>query len=158
MNDEQLRELLHVMRDDPVPPDSLARVRQAVAARISERTGRRGLAMMWKLALPLALAGCLAALLLRPSIRHPPPAPVQPVATVEQPAPAPVPPKYAAVPSKRAHPAVTAARHLQPKTPPATEQAGASLIRIETPDPGVVILLLADGGSESSRRPAVREY
>jgi hypothetical protein len=128
-----------------------------VAARTSERAAQHGLGMMWRLALPLALAGCLAALLLRPSIRHTAPTPVQNVAAVAQATPVPVAPKYAAVPSKHAHPAVRATRHLQPKTAPAAEEAGASLIRIETPDPDVVILLLADGGSESARLPAVRE-
>jgi hypothetical protein len=158
MNDEELKELLHSMRNDPVPPDSLARVRQRVEAQISERGSRFGLGIIWKFAAPAALAACLIALLLRPSSRHTAPAPVQPVVTAGHPTPAPAPPRFVAAAShKHAHPVVKAARHLQPKAPPAVEAASASLIRIETPDPDVVILLLADDGPESHRPPAVHE-
>ena len=154
MNDDQIRELFHEMRDDPVPADSLARVRQAVTARASERRAGRGLGMIWKLAIPVALAGCIAAVLLRQSVRYPPaPASVQPIATVEEPAPAP--PTVSTVPPERSHATVRPTRHFQAK--PAPQEAGASVIRIETSDPGVVILLLADGGSGNSRGPVARE-
>jgi hypothetical protein len=158
MNDEQLRDLLREMRREPVPPDSLARVRQRVEARISERRARSGFESLWKLALPVALAACLAALLLRSPNRHTAPVPAQPEVAVRQPTPAPAPPRFvAAAPQRRAHPVVKAARHLQPKATPAVEAASASLIRIETTDPDVVILLLADDGPESPRPPAVHE-
>ena len=65
MNDDQIRGLLHEMRDDPIPADSLARVRQAVMARASTRGGRRGLGLTLKLAVPAAVAGCIVAVLLR---------------------------------------------------------------------------------------------
>jgi hypothetical protein len=54
---------------------------------------------------------------------------------------------------------VTVARHFEdkPVPAPAAQVAGASLIRIDTPDPGVVILLVADGGSGNSRKPLARE-
>jgi hypothetical protein len=84
MNDDQIRELLHEMRDDPVPADSLARVRQAVMARASARVGRRGLGVVWKVAVSAALAGCIAAVLLRPPARHSAPPPVQTAAAIEE--------------------------------------------------------------------------
>jgi hypothetical protein len=83
MNDDQIRELLHEMRDDPVPADSLARVRQTVMARASACAGRRGLGVVWKLAVPAALAGCIA-VLLRPPARHSAPLPVQTAAAIEE--------------------------------------------------------------------------
>jgi hypothetical protein len=153
MNDDQIRNLFHEMRDDPVPADSLARVRQAVMARASARGAGRGFGLIWKLAIPVALAGCIAAVLLRPSVRRVAPPAVQPVTLIDEPAPV-LPPQP---PGLHKHPRATvkAARHLQAK--PAPQEAGASVIRIETSDPGVVILLLADGGSGSSRRPIARE-
>jgi hypothetical protein len=152
MNDDQIRDLLRAMRDDPIPGNSLARVRQAVAARTPARDAGRAFGLIWKLAVPIALAGCIAALLLRPA-RHTAPAPVQPVAVVEEPAP--VLPQPAPVPQEHAHAVVRAARHLQTKPASAPQEAGASLIRIETSDPGVVILLLADGAAGDS---AARVY
>lgn len=160
MNEDQIRELLHTMRDDPVPADSLARVRQAVAARTSARDTGRGFGLIWKLAVPLTLAGCIAATLLRPA-RHTAPVPVQPVAVVEEAAP--VLPQPAPVPQERAPAAVKAARHLRTRPasalPSAPEEAGAGLIRIETPDPGVVILLVADGaiGDSAARVDAAEK-
>jgi hypothetical protein len=149
MNDDQIRELLHEMRDDPVPADSLGRVRQAVMARASARLGRRGLGLLWKLAVPAVLAGCIVAALLRPPARHNRPTPVQPAPAIEEQAPAP--PVAAAVQHKHARANARVARHFQQKPAPTTQADGASLIRIETPDPGVVILLLADGGSGNLR-------
>lgn len=156
MNDDQIRELLHEMRDDPVPADSLARVRQAVMARSSARGRRRGLGVAWKLAVPAALAGCIGAVLLRPPARHSAPPPVQTAAAIEEKAPAP--PVAAAVQHKansRAN--ARAARHFQQKPAPTAQADGASLIRIETPDPGVVILLLADSGSGNSQGALTRQ-
>lgn len=37
MNDNELRELFGEMRDDPVPSESLARVRMAVSGRLQAR-------------------------------------------------------------------------------------------------------------------------
>ena len=148
MNDEEIRELLHEMRDDPVPADSLARVRQAVMAQTSARGGRRGLGVVWKLAVPAALAGCIVAVLLRPPASHQGPAPVQPAAAIEEQAPSP--PVVAAVQHKHSQANARAEQHLRQKPARAAEADGASLIRIETPDPGVVILLLADSASGNS--------
>ena len=155
MNDDQIRELLHEMREDPVPADSLARVRQAVMARASTRVGRRGLGVVWKLAVPAALAGCIVAVLLRAPARHSAPPPVQTTVAIEEKAPAP--PVGAAVQRKansRAN--ARAALRFQQKPEPTAQADGASLIRIETPDPSVVILLLADSGSGNSQDALAR--
>ena len=152
MKDDQIRELLHEMRDDPVPADSLARVRHAVMARASARVGRRGFGVVWKLAVPAALAGCIVAVLLRPPARHSAPPPVQTAVAIEEKAPAP--PVAAAVQQKANS---RAARHFQQKPAPTAQADGASLIRIETPDPGVVILLLADSGSGNSQGALARQ-
>jgi hypothetical protein len=155
MNDDQIRELLHAMRDDPIPGDSLARVRQAVAARTSGRDGGRAFGTIWRLAVPVALAGCIAAILLRP-VRHTAQTLVRPVAAVEQPAPVlpqgrkMVLPQPAPEPHQLAHATVRPVQHFQQRPPSTPQEAGASLIRIETPDPDVVILLLADGAAGDS--------
>ena len=54
MTEREIQDLLREMRDEPVPADSLARVRVGV----ENRTVRR---RWWKLAAPLALAGCVVA-------------------------------------------------------------------------------------------------
>jgi hypothetical protein len=156
MKDDQIRELLHEMRDDPVPADSLARVRQAVMARTSARCGRQGLGVVWKLAVPAALAGCIVAVLLRPPARHSGPMPVQPAPAIEEQAPAP--PVATTVQHKaKSRANARAARHFQQKPAPTEQAGGASLIRIETPDPDVVILLLADSGSGNSQGALARQ-
>jgi hypothetical protein len=156
MTEDQIKNLLREMRDDPVPPDSLARVRQAVAARTSARAGWRGFGAIWKLAVPVALAGFIAAVMLQPSGKHiAAPAPIQPAVAVSPPAP--VLPEQAIAPPRHAAIPVRTARHAHPKPKPAPQAVGASLIRIETSDPGVVILLLADGGAGNSRRPLIRQ-
>jgi hypothetical protein len=155
MNDDQITKLLHSMRDDPIPGDSLARVRQGVAARTLGRDRGRTFGTIWRLAIPVALAGCIAAILLRP-VRPTAPTPVRPEAAVEQPALV-VPqgrkmvlPQPAPEPHQLAHATARPARHFQRRPPSAPQEAGASLIRIETPDPDVVILLLADGAAGDS--------
>jgi hypothetical protein len=146
MNDDQIRSLLRAMRDDPVPGESLARVRQALAARTSARDARRAFGLFWKVGVPLAISGCIAAAILLRPVRQTAPAPVQPVAVVEEPAPVLPQP----IPAPNEHAAVRAPRHVRPRPAPAPQEAGASLIRIETSDPGVVILLLADGATGNS--------
>lgn len=148
MNDDQVKDLLRAMRDDPVPGDSLARVRQAVAARTSARDPRRSFGLIWKVGVPMALAGCIAAAILLRPVSHTAPAPVQPVAVVEEPAP--TLPQPVPVAHEHAHAVSRAARRLRPRPAPAPQEAGASLIRIETSDPGVVILLVADSATGDS--------
>ena len=138
MNDNELRELFSEMREDPVPAESLARVRIAVAERVQSR--RRRFGMGWKIAVPLAVAGCLTVAMLRPRITEPVQAPVAPVAAIEQSAPVEARPRRPV--HKRVRAAAKAAapaRHVLPAPAP----SGASEIRIENPnDPEVVIVLI----------------
>jgi hypothetical protein len=134
MNEDRIRELLRDMRDEPLPADSLARVRAAV----DERRASRSRVFSWKLA--AALAGALAIIVgvIAVSLRAParvepavPEAVVQPVEAPLQAAPAPTP-----------APVHRAVRRVK-QTPPA-EPASNVVIRIETPDPEVVILLVGE--------------
>jgi hypothetical protein len=135
MTEDQIRELFREMRDEPVPPDSKARVRMAVAGRTQswpEKLRRR-----WKVLAGVLAPACLLLVLLMTGEKNvavppPPAAPLPPVvASVETPAPAPPP-----------QPHIIRARHSIAKPPRLTASNGASLIRIETPDPDVVILLI----------------
>jgi hypothetical protein len=135
MNDDRMQELFREMRDEPVPPDSLARVRMKVAERTARAPHR---VMWWRWA--AGLAAVVAALLF---VFWPKPAP-RPVEVAKKAIelPPPVietrviadPPVVRPVRAKRAAPAAKPAPR------------GAVAIRIETPDPDVVILLLGDEG------------
>jgi hypothetical protein len=122
MNEDQIRELLRDMRDDPVPADSLARVR----GRVAERVAAKSWFKPWGIAAMITI--------------EPPPRPAAPVvAEVEYPRVAP------AVPA-RPKPVVRKARVKPVRRVENVTASGAPvLIRIETPDPEVVILLIGDG-------------
>jgi len=124
-----MRELFREMRDEPVPADSLARVRTAVDLRIQKRPWLFG----WKLAAALAMAGCVVAGFVwlkqaKPVQQVSPPEIAQVLSPVEIPALPEIPVRPAPRP-KRARPR------------PVVEGVPVS-IRIETPDPDVVILLV----------------
>jgi len=123
MTERDMREVFREMREEPVPADSLARVRSGVEQRIGKRN-------WWRFAVPLALAGCAVAgfLLLRP---------VKAPAIVEQPG-APV---IAQVLPAVEIPARPAPRPKRARPRPVVKGVPVS-IRIETPDPDVVILLV----------------
>jgi hypothetical protein len=134
MTEDQIRELFREMRDEPVPPDSKARVRIAVA----ERTQRwpEKLRRRWKWLAAVLAPACLVLVLLMSREKKvvAPPAPVfhpPVVASVEPPAPEHPPPHH-----------IVRTRHRVVKPPRETVVGGACLIRIETPDPNVVILLV----------------
>ena len=122
MNDEEMRDVFRAMREEPVPADSLARVRAVVDQR------RRSTAP-WKILGLLAAAACLAAvfLMLRPGKPAPKTAPVETAQTLP-----------AVAPEISAAPAPKAKRARRPRR---VESVPVS-IRIETPDPDVVILLV----------------
>lgn len=136
MTEDDVRKLLRDMRDEPVPAGSLRNVRLAVARRTKKRP-----AIWWRAAAMLAAAACLLFLLLparKPEVVAKPPGPV-PVAH-RQPQPA----KVLAPTTAPAPILVQPVR--QPRRAvrkPAAPQPGV-LIRIETPDPDVVILLIGD--------------
>ena len=130
MNEQEMREVFRGMREEPVPADSLARVR----TRVEERIHRPRWVSPWKVAAALVMAGCIVAgfLFLRPArmpVRTVEPAPHE-IAQVQPPPEIPV---RAAPEPRRARPRpVEAAPCIVP----------GMLIRIETPDPDVVILLV----------------
>jgi hypothetical protein len=138
MNDNELRELFGEMRDDPVPAESLARVRMAVAGRLQAR--RRAFGMGWKIAVPLVVAGCLTVAIGRPRTAEPVQAPAAPVAAIEQSVPVEAPSPRPVHKRVRAAAKVAApVTHVLPAPAP----SGASEIRIENPyDPEVVIVLI----------------
>ena len=149
MNDDHIRELFGEMRDDPVPAESLARVRMAVSASVQARRRFFGVAwfgMAWKAAAVLSVGGCLAMVMLRPRAVAPMPVvAVRPAviaaeqgALVEPPAP---PVAHKRVLKVAAKPV----REVQeaPVSHVNVDAGGAHEIRIENPyDPDVVIVLI----------------
>ncbi len=129
MKEDELRELFREMREEPVPADSLARMRASVDQRIHDR---RWLSA-WKMAAALVMVGCIVAgyLWLRPAKpvqQMRPPDIAQVLPPVEMPA-------LPEIPVRSAH------RPKRARPRPAVEAVPVS-IRIETPDPDVVILLV----------------
>jgi hypothetical protein len=129
MNEEEMRGIFREMREEPVPADSLARVRAGVDQRIQKRPW----VFAWKIAAALVMAGCIvvAFLLLRPGKpvqQVSPPEIAQMLPAVEIPAPPEIPVRRVPRPKR-----------VRPR--PVVEGVPVS-IRIETPDPDVVILLV----------------
>ena len=123
MNEQEMREVFREMREEPVPADSLARVR----ARVDQRVGRRS---WWRFAAPLVAAGCMLAgflLLTRPA--------KEPVGIAE-----PAPLEIAQVQPPPEIPVRVAPKPRRVRLRPV--EAAPVLIRIETQDPDVVILLV----------------
>ncbi len=122
MTEEDIRGLLREMREESLPADSLARVRR----RLGERTASR---LRWKIAGLVLAPVCVLVLAL--ALRNPAPP------SIELPA----------VPPVRVE---TAVMHSQPRHLVRRKQAERRatkppvLIRIETPDPEVVILLVGN--------------
>jgi hypothetical protein len=132
MSDEEMNDLLRGMRDDPVPMDSVRRVR----ARVAERTQPRARARWWVPAVAAALCTLFVTLWLnRPAER-----PRAVAQERKQPAAAPV----ITEPKRQARPALHAVSRPKPKAVRPVRKDENVLIRIETPDPDVVILLVGD--------------
>jgi len=130
MTEDKIRELFREMRDEPVPADSRARVRMAVAER--SQSWQERLRRYWKIPAIILVPVCavLVALSMREPARIvlPPPVVVreaEPIAPVQTPAVTP--------------PVVRVRHRVVKKVRPAE---AATLIRIDTPDPDVVILLI----------------
>jgi hypothetical protein len=136
MNDEQLRDLFREMRDEPLPADSLARVRGRVAERVAQ-PARRPFWLQWQ----LLAAGGIAVALLVVLLSKPDPQPQPLVVAKQESRPAPPPPAIVKeAPAPKPKPAQARVRPRPPKQD--------TLIRLETPDPNVVIFLVADGTGE----------
>ena len=132
MTEHEIQALLREMRDEPVPADSLARVRLGVEKRTGKRSG-------WKWVVPLVVAASMVAGFLLP---RPAKAPV----LIEQPIEQPSTPEIAQVIPPPELPVRTVQTAPRPKRvrprPQRVEGVPTMLIRIETPDPDVVILLV----------------
>ena len=124
MNENEMRDVFRAMREEPAPADSLARVRAAVDQ-------RKRSSAPWKILALLAAAACLVAgfVILRPGKPVPKAVPVEIARTL---------PATAAAPEISVPPAPKAKRARRPRP---VESVPVS-IRIETPDPDVVILLV----------------
>ena len=134
MNDEQMRDLFREMREEPLPADSLARVRMAVAKRIAQ-PARRPWWLQWQVLAAGVVGMAMIAMLVSG------PDPVQKPAPMEARKEAPVEVRVQApVDAPRVKP-------VQAKARQKAERQDA-LIRLETADPNVVILLVAEGAGE----------
>jgi hypothetical protein len=144
MKEDQIRELFREMREEPVPADSQARVRMEAARRIAD--GRK-VWSWWRWGAVAAAAACAVLVVVmvkqRPQV---PPAPS--VASIKL---VPVTPPVAAAPAeprtrtRKARPEVMARIERQAVRPRVTDSNMSNVvIRIETPDPNVVILLIGD--------------
>ena len=129
MTDDRLRDLFREMRDEPVPADSLIRVRTGVRTRIA---GRRWL---WFGGMGLIPVAALLLLLIfrtpTPVMREIAKRPAEPA--IETPAPVVQPAVIRTAPHRAHHRRV---EQVAKASPPA--------IRIETDDPNVVILLVGN--------------
>lgn len=140
MNDNEIRDLLRGMRDEPVPADSMVRVRMAVAERVQRRFP------IWKIAAALLAVGCLALVAVLVRTDAPVPSPMQ----AKQEVPHELAVQQPIIPPTPEHHTLHSVRRVirphaepvLPVAPPAKD--GDVLIRIETPDPEVVILLVGE--------------
>ena len=134
MTEQEIRDLFREMRDETIPADALARVR----ARVADRVQRKA---RWKIGASLAAAATvLAAVLL-----------ILPQSRVHNLTDA---PRMARTPDRPPTelPAFTPRLTVRPairiRRPRTEDSAAAPLIRIETSDPQIVILLVADNRDE----------
>jgi hypothetical protein len=128
MTEDEIRDLFREMREEPVPADSLAVVRLRLRDRIQSR-GRRKFAA-WVMACAFVM---LAALV------------IQPRTAIRKTATPPVAARQADAPPielPQAIPPLTVGPAIQRKPRRTGASSQPVLIRIETPDPDVVILLV----------------
>ena len=145
MTDDDVRSLLRSLRDEPVPADSLARVRLAVAERREAAKSRRRFVLPWKFVGLLASAALtiLAVVWFSPTRQTTPPAAKvrQEVFTAKEVPPPPV------VKVERRSAMVSTAKLSKPRGVASRGPKPSSkdtVVRIETADPDVVILLIGD--------------
>ena len=150
MTEDEIRNLLREMRDEPIPPDSRVRVRVAVAGRIQSGSWVSMFHGRWRIAAVLLATVSIVAvlLLLRPSSAVHEPTPgvtarqgdgrFEETTPLEKTAPA-----RANVLPRAKHPARHMSRPALHRQETPASRDGV-LIRIETPDPNVVIVLVGD--------------
>jgi hypothetical protein len=144
MTEDQMRELLRELRDEPIPADSLARVRRGVADRTQATGWIRVLHSPSSIAAILLAASCLLFAIL--SLRRPTPIarPAPPIVARQENAPANKPTPLVTTTRRLRRPQYSAVKPTRLIENVSTTQP-AVLIRIETADPKVVILLIGDG-------------
>ena len=138
MTDDEIRDLFREMGEEPVPVESLRRLRLGVAART--QPVRRA---MWRGAWVLAAAACFA--LVPVWLQRPVPIPRLALPVIAHHLP--VPTKEAAPVPARPRQKAQASVHVVSRRTPQDERTRATaidVIRIETPDPDVVILLISE--------------
>lgn len=169
MTEDQLHDLFREIRDEPVPADSRVRVRQALAERIAAGRWMESVRRHWKIA-AMVLAGSALALIFALRTTLVDRKAVPPVAAHQTAAPE-APPRQSPVaadvkPRGVDHAPLTAVRKMRSRAQPVANRmprreqvsapydaapsevtpagvgAGASVVRIETSDPDVVILLI----------------
>ena len=134
MTEETLRELFREMRDEPVPADSLVRVRSRLAARITRRR------WFWAGAFALVPACVLLMALL---FRLPAPAPLPPLSPVVS-APLVQPAVIRSAPGRVPRKKQTVPASVAANVPASVATSAPAAVRIETEDPDVVILLVGN--------------
>jgi hypothetical protein len=134
MTEQEIRDIFRELRDETVPPDALARVR----ARVADRVQRKA---RWKIGASLAAAAMVLAgvLLILPRSRVHNPADAPRMARTTDRPPAELP---------EFTPRLTVRPAIRIRRPRTEDSAAAPLIRIETSDPQIVILLVADNQHE----------
>ena len=136
MTDDDVRSLLRSLRDEPVPADSLARVRLAVAERRQAGMGR--FVAVWKFA---GVFGAMAVVVLIAVLLRPVEQPATPVVKIRESAitakqEPPPRPSLIVEPERR--------KTVAKKVRKAMASGENIVVRIETADPDVVILLIGD--------------
>lgn len=128
MNENEIGELFRQMRDEPVPADSVARVRLAIDDRIRRRRS-------WRI--PSLVAACAVVLLMAFLVSEDNPRRVAQAPRIAQQEALPL-ESPRAVPPVVVRPAI---RRTRRRVKPATQPI---VIRMQTADPDVVILLVGD--------------
>lgn len=129
MTEDEIRIVLQEMRDDPIPADSLARVRLTVNRRTAAKSR-----LPWFSAIAAAAALALLLVMFRAEPVSVPAAPLPRAPLVSE-----------ARPEKPDPPVRRVAAIKKPKPRPSVKpQADPLVVRIETEDPDVVILLIGD--------------
>jgi hypothetical protein len=133
MNEDNIRDLLREMRDEPVPAESLARVRFGIGERLWQRSRWR--MVKWVTACAAML---VAAIFIQYGTRPPVTVHLQSIAAVAPPPP----------PAQT----VTARPAIRRRAIRRTKHAAESIvIRMETADPDVVIMLVSNDQSERNQ-------
>jgi anti-sigma factor RsiW len=142
MTEDEVRLLLRELRDDAVPPDSLARVRLAVAERSRGETWIQRLGSRWKI---LSVVAAAVVILLMTVRLRPVSNPSTLTATIQSGAGTGVIPAPPAAPkTSETVPTRIAAKPKNKRSRKTVSREEPVLVRIETPDPDVLILLIGD--------------